>query len=53
VIIDGKVVLDNGSFPGLDEPETLAHINHASPALISRMGKTIEPNRISRPARWV
>jgi cytosine/adenosine deaminase-related metal-dependent hydrolase len=53
VIIDGKVVLDSGSFPGLDEPETLAHINHASLALISRMGKTIEPNRISRPARWV
>jgi 5-methylthioadenosine/S-adenosylhomocysteine deaminase len=51
VIIDGKVVLDRGSFPGLDEAETLAHINEASLALISRMGKTIEPNRVMRPAR--
>ncbi|MFO0994002.1 MAG: amidohydrolase family protein [Hyphomicrobiales bacterium] len=53
VIIDGKVVLDGGNFPGLDEPETLAHINAASLALISRMGKTIEPNRVTRLPRRV
>lgn len=50
-IINGKVVLDGSVFPGLDEPETLAHINEASLALISRMGKTIEPNRVARPGR--
>jgi 5-methylthioadenosine/S-adenosylhomocysteine deaminase len=53
VIIDGKVVLDCGMFPGLDEAETLGHINEASLALISRMGKTIEPNRVTRLARRV
>jgi hypothetical protein len=51
VIIDGKVVLDGGTFPGLDERETLSHINEASLALISRMGKTIEPNRAARASR--
>ena len=29
----------------------LAHINEASLALISRMGKSIEPNRVLRPGR--
>jgi cytosine/adenosine deaminase-related metal-dependent hydrolase len=51
VIIDGKVVLDGGAFPGLDEAEMLSHVNEASLALISRMGKTIEPNRVARPSR--
>jgi len=51
VIVNGKVVLEDGVFVGIDEPEMLAHINQASLALISRMGKTIEPNRVPRPAR--
>ncbi len=51
VIVNGKVVLEDGAFVGIDEPEMLAHINQASMALLSRMGKTIEPNRVSRPAR--
>jgi cytosine/adenosine deaminase-related metal-dependent hydrolase len=49
VIVNGRIVLDGGVFAGIDEPEMLAHINEASLALISRMGKTIEPNRV-RPA---
>ena len=53
VIVDGKVVLEEGAFVGIDEPEMLANINEASLALISRMGKTIEPNRVARPVRSV
>jgi cytosine/adenosine deaminase-related metal-dependent hydrolase len=51
VIVNGKVVLEEGVFVGIDEPEMLAHINEASMALLSRMGKTIEPNWIRRQAR--
>jgi len=51
VVVDGKIVLEGGVFTGINEPEMLAHINEASLALISRMGKTIEPNRVPRPAR--
>jgi 5-methylthioadenosine/S-adenosylhomocysteine deaminase len=51
VIVDGKVVLDDGVFTNLDEAETLAAINEASLALLSRMGRPIEPNRIDRQAR--
>lgn len=53
VIVDGKVVLEEGRFVALDESQTLAAINEASHALISRMGKTIEPNRIERTTRSV
>jgi cytosine/adenosine deaminase-related metal-dependent hydrolase len=51
VIVNGRIVLDEGVFAGINEPEMLAHINAASLALIARMGKTIEPNRVPRPAR--
>lgn len=51
VIVNGKVVLQDGAFVGLDEAGILAHINEASLALISRMGKSIEPNRVLRPGR--
>jgi 5-methylthioadenosine/S-adenosylhomocysteine deaminase len=51
VVVDGKIVLEGGVFTGINEPEMLAHINEASLALISRMGKTIEPSRVPRPAR--
>jgi hypothetical protein len=51
VIVNGRVVLEEGAFVEIDEPEMLAHINEASMALISRMGRTIEPNRVPRPAR--
>jgi cytosine/adenosine deaminase-related metal-dependent hydrolase len=48
VIVNGRIVLEDGVFTGIDEPEMLAHINAASLALIARMGKTIEPNRMPR-----
>lgn len=48
VIVNGKVVLEDGAFKGINEPEMLSHINEASLALISRMGKTIEPNTVRR-----
>lgn len=51
VIVNGKVILEEGAFVGLDEAEVLAHINEASLALLARMGKTIEPNQISHSAR--
>lgn len=51
VIVNGRIVLEEGIFTGINEPEMLAHINAASLALISRMGKTIEPNRVPCPAR--
>jgi cytosine/adenosine deaminase-related metal-dependent hydrolase len=51
VVVDGKVVLDAGRFAAIDEPEMLAAINQASLAMIARMGKTIEPNRVPRPGR--
>ena len=53
VIVNGKVVLENGAFVGIDEPDMLAHINEASMALLARMGKAIEPNRVSRAGRSV
>ncbi len=48
VIVNGRIVLADGVFTAIDEPEMLAHINAASLALIARMGKTIEPNRVRR-----
>jgi cytosine/adenosine deaminase-related metal-dependent hydrolase len=51
VIVNGRIVLEDGGFVGLDEAETLADINEAAMALLSRMGKPIEPNRIPRPHR--
>ncbi len=51
VIVDGKVVLEDGAFAALDEKTLLAEINKASLALLARMGCRIEPNRIDRPWR--
>jgi cytosine/adenosine deaminase-related metal-dependent hydrolase len=51
VIVNGKVVLDGGIFVGINEGEMLRHVNDASMALLSRMGKAIEPNRVPRPGR--
>ena len=36
VIVNGKVVLEDGTFVGLDEAETLSNIHEASIALLSR-----------------
>jgi cytosine/adenosine deaminase-related metal-dependent hydrolase len=51
VIVDGRVVLEDGVFPHLDEKRLLREIDRASQSLLKRMGVPIPPNRISRPAR--
>ena len=56
VIINGKVVLDEGSFPTIDEELLLHEVEDASRALLFRMGKVVEPNclgprRNGAPAR--
>jgi cytosine/adenosine deaminase-related metal-dependent hydrolase len=51
VIINGKVVLDGGTFPAFREKELLREISKASAGLMKRMGVTPEPNRIERPGR--
>jgi cytosine/adenosine deaminase-related metal-dependent hydrolase len=54
VIVDGKVVLDEGRFTRLNEADMLKAINEASMALLARMGKLpSEPNRIPRPTRSI
>ena len=45
VIVDGRIVLENGAFVDLDEHLLLARINEASRAMLRRMGQTVEPNR--------
>jgi cytosine/adenosine deaminase-related metal-dependent hydrolase len=51
VIIDGKVVLEEGVFPAFREHEVLREIGKASAGLLKRMGVTPEPNRVDRPGR--
>lgn len=53
VIIDGRVVLDEGIFPHLDESTLLAHIDEGAHALWDRMGYSPFSERIDRrpPAR--
>lgn len=51
VIVDGKVVLEDGAFVELDEPRLLAQINEVSLAMLRRMGHTVEPNRVARRRR--
>lgn len=50
VIVDGRIVLEDGAFVALDEEGLLARINEASRAMLRRMGHTVEPNRV-RPRR--
>ena len=51
VIINGKVVLEEGEFPAFRERELLREIGRASADLLKRMGVAVEPNRIDRHAR--
>ena len=51
VIIDGRVVLEEGVFVDLDERAIFAEVRKASQALLARMGHTVEPNRIARSLR--
>lgn len=51
VIIDGRVVLENGTFPHLDVHEILGQLDRRSSALLTRMGVVVEPNRVDRGER--
>ena len=52
VIVDGRVVLEDGAFVDLDEPRLLARINEAAQAMLRRMGYTPLSERVvRRPAR--
>ena len=51
VVVDGRVVLDDGVFPHLDETGTLARIDAAAQMLLARMGVTAVSERIDRRAR--
>jgi cytosine/adenosine deaminase-related metal-dependent hydrolase len=46
VIVDGKVVLEKGSFVALDEERLLAQVDEAGRILLRRMGHKVEPNRV-------
>lgn len=44
VVIDGRVVLDDGVFPHLDETTLLARVNEASKRMLDRMGVSVRPD---------
>ena len=46
VIIDGRIVLEAGRFPDLDERGLLAEIRAAAAGLFRRMGHKVEPNHV-------
>jgi cytosine/adenosine deaminase-related metal-dependent hydrolase len=48
VIVNGRVVLDAGQFPHLDEAALLAQIDEASRGLLQRMGYTVPANSVRR-----
>lgn len=48
VIVDGRVVLEDGEFAGLDERRLIAQVNEASARLLARMGVTVSADRPSR-----
>jgi cytosine/adenosine deaminase-related metal-dependent hydrolase len=48
VIVDGRIVLEDGAFVAVDERALLAAINEAAKGLLSRMGRTVEPNSVTR-----
>lgn len=51
VIVNGRVVLEEGRFVTIDERRLLAEANKASASLLARMGLKAEPNRLARLAR--
>jgi 5-methylthioadenosine/S-adenosylhomocysteine deaminase len=46
VIVDGRVVLDEGVFPHLDEAALLARIDAGAQAMLQRMGQEALPNPV-------
>ncbi|MFI0842542.1 amidohydrolase family protein [Mesorhizobium sp. IMUNJ 23232] len=51
VIIDGRVILEEGRFTALDERAIYAEVCKASAALLARMGHRLEANAVPRIAR--
>jgi len=51
VIIDGKVIMEEGRFSALDEQAIYVEIRKASTALVARMGHKLEANAVPRSAR--
>jgi 5-methylthioadenosine/S-adenosylhomocysteine deaminase len=52
VIVNGKIVLQNGSFVAVDEEKLLVQINQAAQSILKRMGFAVQPNRVdSRPRK--
>jgi len=48
VVVDGRVVLDDGVFPHLDEPALLARIDDAAQAMLQRMHQRALPDPMPR-----
>lgn len=44
VVVNGRVVLDDGIFPHLDEPEMLARIDESAQVMLRRMGQRALPD---------
>ena len=51
VIIDGRVILEEGRFTNLDERAIYSEVRKASRSLLSRMGHTVEANSVPRMRR--
>ena len=51
VIIDGRVILEEGRFNRLEERAIYAEVRKASQSLLARMGRTVEPNAVPRSPR--
>ncbi|WP_018181637.1 amidohydrolase family protein [Kaistia granuli] len=51
VIIDGRIVLENGAFIALDERRLLTEINKAAQSLLARMGHAVVANALPRMER--
>lgn len=48
VIVNGRVVLEEGRFVTIDERKLLREVNKAAMALLTRMGRKAEPNTLAR-----
>lgn len=51
VVINGRIILEQGHFTQLDERAIYAEVRKASRALLARMGHTVEENAVPRMRR--
>lgn len=51
VIVNGRVILEEGRFVGIDERAIYAEVRKASRSLLDRMGHKVEANAVPRAAR--